>query len=310
MTTISKQQSAAAPAHKNGFSLISNEKLLQLYSAMLRCRMIEERAHLLFKQGKFIGNYHPAVGQEAAAVGVAIDLGPEDILVSSRPCFITAFLQGEPLDRLFARLADAIAPSSNIAAQSTIATGAARANKTKNNGKIAVAFCGDGSASPDSWRQAIKLAGGHGLPIIFVCQSDLATEPATPNAQTSVENIALKAQACGFPAIAVDGNDVVAVYRVASEAIAHARKGNGPTLIECKAFRLHGRSLTDSRKKRNPDEIEPWEPEDPILNMEKYLAAKGLFREKFKLDISSGFSKELNAAIEAAERSRLSEGKR
>ena len=97
---------------------------------------------------------------------------------------------------------------------------------------------------------------------------------------------------------------------MASEAIAHARKGNGPTLIECKAFRRHGRSLTDFRKKRSPDEIEPWEPEDPILNMEKYLAAKGLFREKFKLDISSGFSKELNAALEAAERSRLSEGKR
>jgi TPP-dependent pyruvate/acetoin dehydrogenase alpha subunit len=300
MTTISKQQSAAAPAHKNGFSLISNEKLLQLYSAMLRCRMIEERARLLFKQGKFTGNYHPAVGREAAAVGAAIDLGLEDTLVSSRPCFITAFLQGQPLDRLFAR----------PAAPSNIATGAARTNKAKNNGKIAVAFCGDGPASPDSWRQAMKLAGVHGLPMIFVCQSGLRTEPATPNAQTRVKNLASKAQACGFPVIPVDGNDVVAVYRVASEAIAHARKGNGPTLIECKAFRLHGRSLTDSRKKRNPDEIEPWEPEDPILNMEKYLAAKGLFREKFKLDISSGFSEELNAAIEAAERSRLSEGKR
>ncbi|MGA3136616.1 MAG: thiamine pyrophosphate-dependent enzyme [Terracidiphilus sp.] len=105
-----------------------------------------------------------------------------------------------------------------------------------------------------------------------------------------------------FPAITVDGNDIVAVYRVASEAIAHARKGNGPTLIECQTGRSDGHSEIGSGKFRDPAEVERWKAGDPILKMEKYLIRKGLFSEEFKKQIAGEFSKELNAAIESADK--------
>jgi TPP-dependent pyruvate/acetoin dehydrogenase alpha subunit len=124
------------------------------------------------------------------------------------------------------------------------------------------------------------------LPILFVCQNSLPTKPGSLKRQTRVEEIA--AQACGFPAIPVDGGDVMAVYRVATEAIAHARKGNGPTLIECRAERSKAH--------------------DPILKMEAYLTRKCLFSEKLKLEVATSFTKELDAAIEAAKASPFPEG--
>ena len=108
--------------------------------------------------------------------------------------------------------------------------------------------------------------------------------------------------------ITVDGNDVVAVYRVAQEAIARARRGQGPTLIECKTYRWYGHSEIDPAKYRDPEEVERWKAKDPIANMEKYLTGKGLFSAEWKQEIVDGFNKELDAAIEIAEKSALPEG--
>jgi TPP-dependent pyruvate/acetoin dehydrogenase alpha subunit len=315
---------ADAPGGKGGFSLISNEKLLQLYCTMVKCRMLEERARVLFKQSKFTGNYYAAVGQEASAVGAAIDLLPEDTIGPSHRDFITNFIKGAPLDKMFCQLyaratspdkgrsspahmgyapLNVITPSSTIAAQLNIATGVALANKMKKNGKIAVAFSGDGSTSLGFWHEALNFAGVQDLPIVFVCQNNLWAESVALKFQTKVEDIALKAQAYGFPGITVDGNDVVAVYRVASEAIAHARQGHGPTLIECKTYRWYGHSEIDPAKYRDPEEVEKWKARDPILNMEKYLVAKHLFSAEMKQKVIDGFNEELDAAIEVAEKS-------
>jgi TPP-dependent pyruvate/acetoin dehydrogenase alpha subunit len=277
---IKSKEKTPAPAAKNGFSLISNEKLLELYSAMLKCRMIEERVRILFKQNTFTGNYDSPVGQEAAAVGVAIDLLPEDNIVPLSRDFIPCFIKGLPLEKLFARLFNVIPPPSTIAAQLNITTSVALVNKTKKNNKIAVAFSSRGSTPLSFWHEALNSAGVHTLPIIFVSQNILSPESVTPNPQTKTKHLPLKTKAYSFPSITVDGNDVVAVYRVASEAIAHARKGNGPTLIECKR----------------------WKANDPMLNMEKYLIRKGLFSEEFKRQVAAGFSKELDAAIKIAEK--------
>jgi TPP-dependent pyruvate/acetoin dehydrogenase alpha subunit len=173
-----------------------------------------------------------------------------------------------------------------------IATGVALANKIQNNHKIAVAFCGHESCSSESWNEALHFAGVHQLPILFVCQNDLLAE-----------DISQQATACGFPGIPVDANDVVAVYRVACEAIAHARKGNGPTLIECMPYRLNTRLSIAAGKRRNPETVEIGAGSDPILNMERYLAGKGLFSKALKARIAGAFTKELDAAIKAARKS-------
>lgn len=331
MATKTKE-SAEAPASVNGSEgggLISNEKLRQLYATMLKCRTLEERARVLFKQSKFTGNYYAAVGQEAAAVGTAIDLRAEDTIGPSHRDFITGFIKGAPLDKMLCHLyaranspdkgrsspahfgyapLNVITPASTIAAQLNIATGVALANKMKKNDNIAVAYSGDGSTSLGFWHEALNFAGVHDLPIVFVCQNNLWAESVNLQFQTKMPDISVKAQSYGFPGITVDGNDVVAVYRVAQEAINRARRGHGPTLIECKTYRWYGHSEIDPAKYRDPEEVERWKAKDPIANMEKYLTAKKLFTPEWKQEILTGFNRELDAAIEVAEKSTPPEG--
>jgi TPP-dependent pyruvate/acetoin dehydrogenase alpha subunit len=324
MATKVKDQAAPAAAHKNGSApLISDEKLKQLYTTMLKCRMIEERARVLFKQSKFTGNYYAAVGQEACTVGAAIDLRPEDCIGPSHRDFISNFVKGVPLSAMFSQLyaratspdkgrsspahcgyaaLNVITPSSTIAAQLNIATGYALAYKMKKQDNVAVAFSGDGSTSLGFWHEALNFAGVHSLPIVFVVQNNLWAESVSLKLQTKVEDISIKAQAYGFPGITVDGNDVVAVYRVAQEAITRARQGSGPTLIECKTYRWYGHSEIDPAKYRDPEEVEYWKSKDPILQSEKYLAGKGLFSDDWKHSVQADFNKELDAAVEVAEK--------
>jgi TPP-dependent pyruvate/acetoin dehydrogenase alpha subunit len=306
------------------FSLISNEKLLQLYATMVKCRMLEERARVLFKQGRFSGNYYAAVGQEASVVGVAIDLKPEDTIGPSHRDFITNFVKGAPVEKMFAQLfareaspdkgrsspahmgyapLNVITPSSTIAAQLNIATGVALASKMQKNGRIAVAFSGDGSTSLGFWHEALNFAAVQSLPILFVVQNNLWAESVNMKFQTRVADISEKAKAYGIPGITVDGNDVVAVYRVAYEAIARARQDRGPTLIECKTYRWYGHSEIDPAKYRDPAEVEKWKANDPIANMEKYLTRKNLFAPDGKQKIVDTFNRELDAAVELAEKS-------
>jgi pyruvate dehydrogenase E1 component alpha subunit len=275
--TRTKEQSASALAGKPGFSIISNEKLLQLYAAMLKCRALEERVQILFPHSKLTGN-RSANSQEAVAVGVALDLLPEDTVATSPGDLVVNFIrneiQGKPLDLIFTRLyARATRPSP--AAQFKLATVAAQANKALKNGKISVAFSSNGSGFS---AEALEAAGARQLPILFVHQTRLSVEPPRGKKQAGAAEIAAAAR--GIPLIPVDGNDVVAVYRVSTEAITHARKGNGPTLIDCI--------------------FEPSEARDPLLKMETYLTRKGLYSEEWKRQVAAAFKRELDEAVEAA----------
>jgi TPP-dependent pyruvate/acetoin dehydrogenase alpha subunit len=279
MTSKSKEQRAAAPASaaSNGFSLISNEKLHGLYAAMLKCRMLAERSHSLIRQNKVSGKKGAKAGREAAAVGVAIDLRPDDTIVPLSGDPIQYVIHSLPLVALFSSVFKQAVPSPVMGARLKAAIDAVVANKNNKNKNIAVAFSAKDS-SP--WREALRFAGVHGLPMIFVSWSaprpGLATE-----SQSKTDGMRLKTKTYSFPATAVDGNDAVAVYRVAHEAIAHARMGDGPSLIECQ---------TDGS-----------DSGDPILNMERYLAGKGLFTEGFKVEVTNRFRRELEAAIEIVE---------
>jgi TPP-dependent pyruvate/acetoin dehydrogenase alpha subunit len=276
MTTTTKEESAAATAAlagNHGFSLISDEKLLQIYTSMVKCRMIGERVQSLWGQRKSTGNRHASVGQEAAAAAVAIDLLPGDTLFPSHRDLVVNFIKGDPLTEVLRSLsADAAAPE--LAGQLSLATSAAQIDKREKNGKIAVIFSSGESSLPGIWQEALLNAGANRLPILFVRQAGISdsSESLTP-------------RDFGFPCIPVDGSDAVAVYRVATEAITHARKGNGATLIECVPWPLDGRLETD-----------------PILKMEAYLTRKGLFSEELKREVAVSFSKELDCAIEATER--------
>jgi TPP-dependent pyruvate/acetoin dehydrogenase alpha subunit len=272
MTPRSKETVVLSPASsaQNGFSLISNEKLLQLYSNMLKYRILTaelchpDLSHITLKQNKLTAAGPASLGHEAAAVGITIDLLSGDTIAPPLGDLIPFFINALPLEAMLAGLFNPTAPASGIAARLKIATDAAMANKLKKNSKIAVVLSNTEPTSPGPWHRALNFAGLHDLPMIFA----------------SWNHPPLRTKSLRFPIITVDGNDVVAVYRVASEAITHARNGNGPTLIECQTY--------------------PLNPGDPILNMEKYLTSKGLFSEKFKREETAGFGKELETAMESA----------
>src|SRR5579864_6142242 len=321
-TAVLEEQHVAT-AETNGGRL-SEDILKRLFSYMLKCRMVEERARLLFRQGKFAGNYYAAVGQEATEVGSTIDLLPEDTVAPSHRNFVTNIMKGTPLKFMYAQLyarktspdqgrsspahcgyapLNIITPASTIAAQLNIGTGVALALKMKKKDDVVLAFSGEGSTSLGFWHEAVNFAGVHNLPIVYVIQNNLWAESVNVKLQTKVEDLSVKAQAYGFPGITVDGNDVVAVYRVATEAINRARTGGGPTLIECKTYRWYGHSEIDPAKYRDPQEVEYWKSKDPIVFMENYLRKQNLWSDDFKKKILDDFQVELDAAIEFAEKS-------
>ena len=303
---------------------LSEEVLRRLYSYMLKCRMVEERARLLFRQGKFAGNYYAAVGQEATEVGATIDLLPEDTVAPSHRNFVTNIMKGTPLKLMYAQLyarktspdqgrsspahcgygpLNVITPASTIAAQLSIGTGVALAYKMQKKENVVVALSGEGSTSLGFWHEALNFAGVHKLPIVFVLENNLWAESVPVRLQTAVEELSVKAQAYGFPGVSIDGNDVVAVYRTCREAVERSRKGGGPTLIECKTYRWYGHSEIDPAKYRDPEEVEYWKSKDPIPAMERYLDLHGLWSDEWKQELTNQFNAEIDEAIQFAESS-------
>jgi TPP-dependent pyruvate/acetoin dehydrogenase alpha subunit len=337
MATRTKERPSApaakAPAEKesrvpqpqgNGAPPLSEEILKRLYSYMLKCRTVEERARILFKQGKFAGNYYAAVGQEATEVGCTIDLEEQDTIAPSHRDFIANIMKGTPLKLMFAQLyaretspdkgrsspahcgyapLNIITPASTIAAQLNIGTGVALAYKMQKKPNVVIALSGEGSTSLGFWHEAVNFAGVHKLPIVYVIQNNLWAESVNVKLQTAVEDLSVKAEAYGFPGITVDGNDVVTVYRTAREAINRARSGEGPTLIECKTYRWYGHSEIDPAKYRSPEEVEYWKSRDPIPAMERYLAKTNLWSDQWKQELLAGFNREIDEAVEFAESS-------
>jgi TPP-dependent pyruvate/acetoin dehydrogenase alpha subunit len=291
MTTASSKSSppaAATPPH-NGFSLISNEKLLQLYSTMLKCSMLHARIGVL-ANGNGPASLLAALSHEATAVGVCLDLLPGDTLAPSPHGLIPSFVKGLPLASVFSVVApngskprspyarvNLISPVLGLKVQLDRAISAAIANKKTRNKQIVVVFCGHSNATPDLLHETMRSAGKRNLPILLVCRSE-----------SDSDEMCAKALEYDFPGVAVDADDAIAVYRVATEAMAHARRGSGPTLIDCKPWPLSGHKPGHRKAAGNP-----------ILRMEEYLTRKGLFDKKFKSEITASFRRELESALNA-----------
>ncbi|HTU52233.1 MAG TPA: thiamine pyrophosphate-dependent enzyme [Acidobacteriaceae bacterium] len=303
--------------------LISHDKLRQLYSTMLKCRLLHERARMLRKQAAPEGDHSSSIGLEATVVGAAIDLRSTDTLVPSHRDFILSYLKGVPLTAIFSQLygrntrshhgrSDAddsgytplniAVPASTVTAQLKGCTNIALANQREKNGNVVVAFSDEGSISLGEWHQALNSAGRCNLSIVFVThQSDQSAGSVPAKLKSSGDEISSKAVDFGFPWIAVDANDAVAVYRVAQEAIERARCGGGPTLIEAQTLPGYGLIEMKRAHYRTTDKVEEWESGDPISSMERYLTGKGLFSQGLKGKIVAAFQRELDDAVDAAE---------
>ena len=259
---------AASPAGGNGFSIISKTKLLALYQALLRCRALDDRIagwrelHSFRPGSNGWRSLRPS--PHAAAVAAIIDLLPRDTVVASRADFIPRFLRGARAHALLASLRDgAVSGGASPGSLLERALTAGRTRKRQDERKIAerkiaerkiaVVFAAGESGTPAAWRETLRTAGAERLPILFICCHRPFPGGATDGAKRY-----------GIPAIAVDANDVVALYRVACESIAHARRGNGPTLIECAPWPA---SLASNGAAA---------PRDAIQSMERYLTQAGI----------------------------------
>jgi TPP-dependent pyruvate/acetoin dehydrogenase alpha subunit len=319
-----KATNLAAPSitvQSRGGSLVGDEKLKRLYAAMLRSRALERRARLLSKQG-FVAPYGLGRrGQEAAEVGCAIDLRESDDIASADRDFVLKFIKGVPLKAAVSRPAansfDAdettvspvsskkivgkvSRPALNASGPFGVGASLALAKRIQKKDGVVVAFSSDDSRSVRRWDEALALAGAQSLPILFVVQCLGQERSARLKGQKKDDGLISEAQRHGFPGIPVDGNDVVAVYRVAYESLARARRGGGPTLIECKRYHCDNRTENGRREKSRPKDGTLGQKDDPIRYMEEYLLSKGLFTEVWKEQLVDEFTRELDVAFETA----------
>jgi TPP-dependent pyruvate/acetoin dehydrogenase alpha subunit len=279
--------------NSTGGSLIDDAKLKQLYATMLRCRLLTEHGRQL-RRSKAL--FDASLGQEAIAVGCAIDLRPQDTMAVASHDSIVSLVKGVALSDVVARMygrpstagwakQNIIGPSSRtVSGQGELYAAASKvalASKREDKGNVVVAFSGAAATASESWRQALKIAARRSLPIIFVVENN---PWAGTHGKNGMGSLTLKAQTDSLTSITVDGNDVVAVYRVAYESLERVRRGGGAVLIEAKPYRQHGQGLLNTDR-------------DPLTHMEQYLTAKKLFTTRWKNGIAQEFSRELDAAI-------------
>jgi len=329
--TPRKTRCAEIPVGDESFSLIPNAKLHQLYETMLKCRMLERKARAFLRQGrKGRGDRSVERGMEAALVGVTLALERSDSITISHRGPIAALVKGESLGRIFRQVSasaeipardaaptaktrrepEAAETSQNVAAALQRAASLAQARRTREKGKVVTAFCTGISTSSEAWNDALKNAVDRSLPLLFVSVDQL--RPMNVKGANAMRGAAARATATkvrSIPSVPVDGNDAVAVYRVAHEAIARARAGRGPTFIECipyavesAAQRGRGKATAGATGSRRGIST------DPVRNMEDYLRRKGLFTPATRRRIAREFEERLDTAIQAAPRPRSGRG--
>lgn len=268
------------------------ETLLRDYRTMLVIRYFEEKVEALFGRGVIKGTAHAAIGQEAIAVGVARALRKRDYVTSTHrghghfiarggdPSRImaelfgksTGYSRGRGGSQLMADFKLGFLGSNGITGGGLpLATGVALSSKLRQTGRITVCFFGDGAGNQGTFHESLNMAGIWKLPVVYVCENNRYAMSMPVEEATPIENIADRAAGYGFPGVVVDGNDVLAVRDVVGQACARARRLEGPTLVECKTYRLSGHSRGDPRCYRSTEEEAAWRKKCPILRFRSFL---------------------------------------
>jgi pyruvate dehydrogenase E1 component alpha subunit len=266
--------------------------LVQAYRNMVLTRLLDEKLIALQRQGR-MGTYVSCSGQEASQIGAVMALSKEDWIfpmyrdmgmiiqagVSLRQ-LVNRMLGnaedealGRDLPNLFAWKKNKVASfAAPIASHLPLATGFALAAKLRKEKLVTLVTFGDGATSSGEFHVAMNFAGVYKSPTIFICENNQYAISVPVNQQTASASIAVKALAYGFEGLKVDGNDLFAVYVAVTKAVERARKGGGPTLIECATYRLGSHSTADDWKKyRSAEEVESWKRRDPIPRLKEYL---------------------------------------
>lgn len=305
---------------------LSRAELLGIYRDMLITRGIEERGHILYKQGKIPGSFYTGRGNEAAAVGVATAMRPEDagtplhrdmgvhVVRGIEPWRILAQYMGRADGPARGRDGNVhlaqieqnmIAMVSHLPAMMPVAVGLALAFRIRNERRVSVSWFGDGASARGDAHEAMNFAGVRRLPVVFVCDNNQYAYSTPSQFEYACANIADRAAAYGFEGVVVDGTDVLAVYTEAKRAIEKAREGGGPTLIECVSLRMEGHAVHDDASYVPRELLEEWSKCDPIARFRLWLSEQARVGEAELSEMEEGVKTLLIEAQRQAESSPL-----
>jgi acetoin:2,6-dichlorophenolindophenol oxidoreductase subunit alpha len=301
---------------------LGGDKLLGLYRQMVLVREAEETLIRLFSQNRMPGFIHSYIGEEATAVGVCSVLRTDDYLTSTHRGHGHILAKGGDLNLFFAELygkavgyckgkggsmhvADLglgiLGANGVVGGGIPIAAGAAFAARMQGLDRVAVSFMGDGATDIGSFHEALNLASLWEVPVVFVVENNGYADFIAQPAHQRIEHISDRAAGYGMPGHTVDGNDVLAVRAAADQAVARARTGGGPTLLECVTYRWRGHFEGDPQPYRDDEEVAAWKERDPLLRAKTALLESGAIDEEVVAEIREEVRARIAAAVEFAE---------
>ncbi len=305
---------------------ISNETLLDIHRRMVRIRIFEETAGKMMEDGKIPGALHLYVGEEAVAAGVMVHLSNTDWVTSTHRGHGHLIAKGGEFDKMMAELfgratgynkgkggsmhicnmeLGMLGANGIVGGGPPIAMGAGFSNKFRKTNDVSISFFGDGATNEGAFHEAANMAALYKLPVVFVCENNGYGEYTPQANHQAIVDVADRAPGYGMPGVIVDGMDAVAVYEAAGEAIARARAGEGPTLLECKTYRFydHVGVRGMGMNYRTEEEVEQWKQRDPIVLLEQRLAEQDILSPEAAQAVHDEVTREVDAAVAFANES-------
>ncbi|MDX7952095.1 thiamine pyrophosphate-dependent dehydrogenase E1 component subunit alpha [Lichenihabitans sp. Uapishka_5] len=281
-------------------------------------RLFEEGAEQQYMRGLIHGTMHLSIGQEASAVGICMPLTDADYITSTHRGHGHCIAKGADVGRMFAEffgketgychgrggsmhIADVakgnLGANGIVGGGIPIAVGAALTAKRQKTDRVVISFFGDGANNEGAFHEALNIASVWKLPVVFVCENNRYGMSTSTERSTAVKNVADRAAAYAMPGVIVDGNNFAEVAEASFQAVERARRGEGPTLIESKTYRIRGHSRSDRNRYRTKEEIEEWRGRDPIVAFEADLLALGLLTRADADAVRTEAEKDIEAAV-------------
>jgi pyruvate dehydrogenase E1 component alpha subunit len=303
---------------------LTAEQQLEMFYWLKLIRAFDERLSVLVRQGKVRSGVYSGIGQEAIVVGTCYGLRKEDYICPLHRDLGTFLVKGlDPgvmMAQMFAKATGLskgrdsalhsgvpelgiFGNTSMLGANLPVAAGLALSFKMERLDHVVVAYFGEGASNTGDFHEGLNFAGANRLPVVFICENNLYGYSVPFEKAMAIEDVADRADGYGFPGVAVNGNDVLAVYQATQGAIQRARDGQGPTLIECKTYRWHGHSEHDKPIYRTDEELAMWRSRDPIPIFTTFLQDRGVLTPELLAAIVERVTREVDAAVAFAENS-------
>lgn len=293
---------------------LGKENILKMYQSMLKIRYFENEITNVYSKGLMPGLAHLYIGEEAIAVGVCANLTERDFAVSTHRGHGHLIAQGADLKKMMAEVLGKetgyckgkggsmhimdikkgiLGANGIVGAGIPIATGSAYSAKVRGTDQVTISFFGDAASNQGTFHESVNMAAAWKLPVVYVCENNLYGISVDIRKVTATKDLAIRAKAYNIPGVVVDGNDILEVYKISQEAIERARKGEGPSLIECKTYRWKGHHVGDpGQVYRLEKETEEWKEHCPIKTFRERLIKEKIF-SKEELDLIEKDTKEM-----------------